>query len=67
MGGEWDQALIIWAVSEGFARLRQRELAREIRQEYFSYVKGRLGDMEETEGAWNESFAGDIDNDPHTF
>ena len=67
LGGEWDEALIRHATYNAFATLRQWQLADYHLKSYYSYVQGRLGDVEETEGAWNESFAGDIDNDPYTF
>jgi hypothetical protein len=67
LAAEWDQALIIWATSEGFSKLRQWDIAKEMKNYYYSYVKGRLGDVEESESAWNESFAGNIDYDPYTF
>ena len=66
-GGEWDEALIRHATYNAFATLRQWQLADYHLKSYYAYVQGRLGDVEETEGAWNESFAGDIDNDPFTF
>ena len=67
LGSEWDEALILWAVSAGFSRLRQFDVAQAVKNNYYSYVRGRLGSVEQIEEAWNESFAGDVDDDPFSF
>ena len=67
LGGEWDEALIRHATYNGFSTLREWELATFHLKNYYAYVQGRLGDVEEIGGAWNESLAGDIDYDPYTF
>lgn len=67
LNGEWDQALILWAGAEGFRKLRQWDLMATYKKDYYSYVRGRLGDVEEIEEAYNESFAGDIDDDPFSY
>jgi hypothetical protein len=67
LNGEWDEALIRHACHSGFSALREWELATYYLKSYYAYVKGRLGDIEETEGAWNESLVGNIDYDPYTF
>jgi hypothetical protein len=66
-GEEWDQALLLWAESEAFRRMREWEASQESKMNYYSYVKGRLGDLEKEEEAWNESLVGDIDADPYSF
>jgi hypothetical protein len=67
LNGEWDEALIRHASHSAFSALREWELATYYLKSYYAYVKGRLGDVEETEGAWNESLVGNIDYDPYTF
>jgi hypothetical protein len=67
IGAEWDEALILWAVAEGYGRLRQWDLYEFHKKLYYSYVAGRLGDVDAMEENYNESLAGDIDDDPFTF
>jgi hypothetical protein len=66
-GGEWDEAIILWAVATAFARLREWELSDFHKKQYYAYVKGRLGAVEEAEEAYNESFTGDPNVAPFTF
>jgi len=66
-GGEWDEALILWATSQAFKRLREWQLAEHWMKMYYSYVKGRLGDVTLSEESYNETFAGDSTQDPYGF
>jgi len=66
-GGEWDEALILWATSAAFRRLREWQLAEHYKKMYYSYVQGRLGDVTLSEEAYNETFAGDSTEDPYGF
>lgn len=66
-GGEWDEALVLWATSRSFSRMREWELAESHLKQYYSYVKGRIGSFDESEEAYNESIMGDPDIAPFTF
>ena len=66
-GGEWDEALLLWATSRAFKRIREPQMADYYLKQYYSYVKGRLGDMTLSEEAYNETLAGDSTEDPYGF
>lgn len=66
-GPQWDHAIILWMTSRAYLRLREFQLAEMYKQHYYSYVKGRLGSLELSEEAYNETFAGDIEEDPYGF
>lgn len=61
IGEEWDWALILNTTAIGWLRLRNVELYKELRQEYVSYVRGRMPEKDEMAERWNEAIVEDWD------